>query len=77
MYPLFTAVLVLWMQDNALPMKNWVKNILIFGLIWSAFPADWSCIAVPAILEMYKKRRNLKAQMKEMLLYVAIYGVLV
>lgn len=75
MYPLFVAVLVLWMQDNDLPMKNWVKNILIFILIWSAFPADWSCIAVLAILEMYKKRGDLKAQMKEMLLYVALYAV--
>ena len=52
MYPLFIAVLVLWMQDNDLPMKDWVKNTLIFVLVWSAFPADWSCIAVLAILEM-------------------------
>ncbi len=74
MYPLFIAVLILWMQNNDLPMKNGVKNILIFVLVWSAFPADWSCIAVLAILEMYKKRGNLKAQMKEMLLYVAIYA---
>lgn len=75
MYPLFVAVLVLWMQDNDLPMKNWIKSILIFVLIWSAFPADWSCIAVLAILQMYKKRGNLKAQMKGMLLYVALYAV--
>lgn len=74
MYPLFIAVLILWMQDKDLPMKNWVKNILIFVLVWSAFPADWSCIAVLAILEMYKKRGNFNAQMKEMLLYVAIYA---
>lgn len=46
MYPLFVAVLVMWMQDHDLPMKNWVKSIMIFGLVWSAFPADWSCIAV-------------------------------
>lgn len=74
MYPLFIAVLVLWLQDNDLPMKNWVKNIPIFVLIWSAFPADWSCIAVLAILRMYKKRGNLYAQMKEMLLCVAMYA---
>lgn len=71
MYPLFIAVLVLWMQDNDLPMNNWVKNAIIFVLIWSAFSADWSCIAVLA----YKKRGNLNAQMKEMLLYVVIYAV--
>lgn len=75
MYPLFIAVLVLRMQGHDLPMKNWVKNILIFALIWSAFPADWSCIAVLAILEMYKQRGNLSAQVKAILLYVAMYAV--
>ncbi len=74
-YPLFVAILVLWIQDNSLTMKNWVKNSLIFILVWSTFPADWSCIAVLAILEMYKKRGNLKAQMREILLYVALYAV--
>lgn len=75
MYPLFVAILILWIQDNSLTMKNWVKNILIFILVWSAFPADWSCIAVLAILEMHKKRGNLKAQMREIFLYVALYAV--
>ena len=72
MYPLFVAVLVMWMQDHDLPMKNWVKNTIIFVLIWSAFPADWSCIAVLAILGMHKKRGDLNAQMKVMLPYVAL-----
>lgn len=75
MYPLFIAVLILWMQDNDLPMKSGVKNVLIFVLVWSAFPADWSCIAVLAILGMYPRRGDLKAQMKVMLLYVALYAV--
>ena len=75
MYPLFVAVLVMWLQDNDLPIKNWVKNIIIFILVWSAFPADWSCIAVLAILARYKKRGDLNAQMKAMLLYVALYAV--
>lgn len=76
MYPLFIAVLVMWIRDSDLPVKNWVKNVLIGVLIISAFPADWSCIAVLAILEMYKRRGNLKAQMKEMIVYVAIYAVI-
>ena len=75
LYPLFVAVLILWMRDNNLPMKDWVKNLLIFVLVWSAFPADWSCIAVLAILAMYPKRGNLPAQMKAMFLYVALYAV--
>lgn len=74
MYPLFVAILVMWMKDSDLQMKNWVKKVLIAVLILSAFPADWSCIAVLAILEMYKKRGNLRAQMKEVFLFVAIYS---
>lgn len=38
MYPLFAAVLVMWMQDSDLLMKNWVKNTINFVLIWSTFP---------------------------------------
>lgn len=75
MYPLFIAVLVLWMQDHAWPGKKWVRSLLVFVLIWSAFPADWSCIAVLAILGMYQKRGDLKAQMREVALYVAVYAV--
>ena len=74
MYPLFVSILVMWIRDNNLPAKTQVKNVLIFVLILSTFPADWSCIAVLAILGMYKRRGNLKAQMKIMFLCVAIYS---
>lgn len=74
MYPLFVAVLVLWIQDSDWRINDWAKNVLIGVLIISAFPADWSCIAVLTILEMYKRRGNLKAQMKEIIVYVAIYA---
>ena len=50
MYPLFVAALVLWIDDNkTLQTRIWLKRIITFILIWSAFPADWSCIAVLAI----------------------------
>lgn len=76
MYPLFIAVLVLWLDDNKVLQKGiWLKQIIIFMLIWSAFPADWSCIAVLAIIGMYKKRGDLKGQMKKMLPLVFLYGV--
>ncbi len=48
---------------------------MIFVLIWSAFPADWSCVAVLAILWMYRKRGNLEAQMLAMLPFVALYAI--
>lgn len=74
-YPLFIAIVVLWMQDTELSINKWLKRIIIFVLIWTAFPADWSCIAVLAILDMYKKRGDLKKQMIAMIPYVAIYGI--
>ena len=52
-----------------------MKELIITLLILSAFSADWSSIAVLAILEMYKKRGDLKGQMKEMILFVSIYGL--
>lgn len=74
-YPLFVAIVVLWIQDTELPINKWLKKIIIFVLIWTAFPADWSCLAVLAIMDMYKKRGNLKKQMMAMIPYVAIYGI--
>ncbi|MBD5491672.1 MAG: conjugal transfer protein TraX [Lachnospiraceae bacterium] len=76
MYPLFISVLVLWLQDAELHMNDFIKNIIIFILIWSAFPADWSCIAVLAVMGMYKNRGNLKKQMLSMMLWVTLYAVI-
>lgn len=77
MYPLFIAVLVLWLDDNkTLQTRIGLKRIITFILIWSAFPADWSCIAVLAIVGMYKKRGDLNGQMKKMLPLVFLYGVI-
>ena len=73
MYPLFVAVLVLWLQD-AEGVKKCLKHIIIFVLIWSAFPADWSCVAVLAILGMYKNRGNLKKQMLIMMMWTIVYA---
>lgn len=74
MYPLFIAVLVLWLQDSETRMNRWLKQIIIFILVWSAFPADWSCIAVLVIIAMYRNRGNLKKQMVFMMLWAALYA---
>ena len=74
MYSLFVAVLVLWLQDAEFKIDNFIKHIAIFILIWSAFPADWSCVAVLAILGMYKNRGNLKKQMLIMLMWTILYA---
>ncbi|MGI6608314.1 MAG: TraX family protein [Erysipelotrichaceae bacterium] len=75
MYPLFISVVVLWLQNEEKSMNKYLKNIIIFVLIWSAFPADWSCVAVLAILNMYRKRGDLKGQMREIVLWVFVYGL--
>lgn len=75
MYPLFIAVLVMWLRDTDLKINKCLKHIIIFILVWSAFPADWSCIAVLAVLGMYKYRGNLKKQMSTMMLWVSLYGI--
>jgi hypothetical protein len=74
MYPLFVAVLVLWIQDTEFRYKV-LKHILIFVLVWSAFPADWSCIAVLAIMGIYRHRGDLKKQTITMMIWVLLYAV--
>ncbi|MCR5776800.1 MAG: conjugal transfer protein TraX [Lachnospiraceae bacterium] len=75
MYPLFVAVAVLYIDDHLSFSKGWKKTLLQTVLILSAFPADWSCIAVLSILGMYKKRGNLEAQMIAMIKWVFLYAL--
>ena len=75
MYPLFVSVLVLCLRDAGREKINQtLKHILIFILIWSAFPSDWSCIAVMAIIGIYKYRGDLKKQTLIMMLWVLAYA---
>ncbi|MBQ0161835.1 MAG: conjugal transfer protein TraX [Treponema sp.] len=75
MYPLFIAVVVHWLESDEVKLNIVLKRIIIFVLIWSAFVADWSSIAVLAILGMYKKRGNVEKQMLVMIIWVALYGI--
>lgn len=75
MYPLFIAVVVLYIEDHSERMKKWQKTALQTILILSAFSADWSCIAVLAILGMYRERGNLEKQMLKMSGWVFVYGI--
>ena len=74
-YPLFISVLVMWLQDTELKINNFAKSIIVFILVWSAFPADWSCIAVLAIMGMCKNRGNLYKQMLSMMIWVIVYAI--
>ncbi|WP_026653872.1 TraX family protein [Butyrivibrio proteoclasticus] len=74
MYPLFIAVVILYMHEHA-KFSNALKFIITTVLIFSAFPADWSCIAVLCIVYMYGKRGNLKAQMGIIIGWTFVYAL--
>lgn len=75
MYPLFIAVVILYIEDHSKNLKKWQKTAVQTVLILSAFPADWSCIAVLAIIGMYSERGNLERQMLKMAGWVSVYGI--
>lgn len=74
MYPLFVGALVLWLQNSGVEMREWQRTAAVFLLIWSAFPGDWSCIAVLSVVGMYRNRGNLKKQMTAILPWVLLYA---
>ena len=55
-------------------IKNWQKQIIIFIIVWIAFPADWSTPAALAVLYMGINRGNFKKQMLCLVLCIAIYS---
>lgn len=73
-WPLFWAIVALWI-GNTSKLRPWVQWLLILGICVITFPADWSCIAVMAIVAMYSHRGNLKKQMLHMMFWVLIYCV--
>ena len=74
-WPLFWAVVALWVFDANNSIPQWLKWIILIGINIITFPSDWSCIAVMAIVFMYEHRDNLKKQMYVMFFWVAVYAV--
>lgn len=74
-WPLFWAIVTLWILNNVTKLRPWQKWLLIILINLIAFPADWSCIAVMAIVSMYSNRHNLKKQIGSMMFWVAIYSI--
>lgn len=69
------AIVALWLLNSAPMLKEWQKVLLLILINLITFPADWSCIAVMAIVSMYSHRGNLKKQMLTMMLWVLVYSV--
>lgn len=74
-WPLFWAVIVLWILKHEDRFPQWLVWVMILVINLITFPANWSCIAVMAIVSMYANRGNLKKQMLGMLFWVVIYAV--
>jgi hypothetical protein len=74
MWPLFWAVVALWVFYGENRLRKWQKYLLLIGICILTFPADWSCIAVMAVLFMYGHRGHLKKQMLSMGFWVLVYA---
>lgn len=74
-WPLFWAIVALWLVNSAPMLSQWQKWLLILLINLITFPSDWSCIAVMAIVAMYDNRGCLKKQMQSMMFWVVLYSV--
>ena len=57
-------------------IKNWQKHLLVFIVVWLAFPADWSAPAALAVLYMGIHHGNFKKQMLSLVICIALYSVI-
>ena len=63
-------------ESKTLKLKMWQKHIIIFIVIWAAFPADWSCPAALAVLHMGINHGKFKKQMVALIICIAIYSII-
>lgn len=75
MWTLAWSVVALYVVNGETNLKAWQKYVLVILIDVVTFSADWSCIAVMAILSMYSNRGNLKKQIAGMSFWVLIYAI--
>ncbi|MCD8355535.1 MAG: conjugal transfer protein TraX [Clostridia bacterium] len=73
-WALFWGLLALVIGDSN-RLKQWQKTLLIAAICVITFCADWSCIAVLAILHIGENRGNFKKQMAGMMIWVSAYAI--
>lgn len=75
-WPLAWGLVALTISKSENPvLKQWMKSALIIGITVITFCADWSSIAVLAILAIGNNRGNFKKQMTGMVAWVAMYSI--
>jgi hypothetical protein len=57
-------------------LKTWQKHLILFPVMWLAFPADWSTPAAFAILYMGLNYGNFKKQMISLVICISAYAVI-
>lgn len=75
MWSLAFSVVALYIT-NKTNLKKWQQVLIILLICLITFSADWSCIAVMAILSMYSNRGNFKKQFWSMYFWIMIYGII-
>ena len=76
MWSLAWSVVALYIINSKNNLKEWQKWILIILINIVTFSADWSSIAVMAIISMYSNRGNLKKQIISMSFWILIYAII-
>jgi len=56
--------------------KTWQKHLILFPVMWLAFPADWSTPAAFTILYMGLNYGNFKRQMISLVICIAVYAII-
>lgn len=69
----FLALNLTAVSDRKIPPL--AKTLLFILLCFIAFPADWSCIAVLAIVWISDNRQNFKKQMLGMMICILVYAL--
>lgn len=75
LWPLAWGLVALFVLNKP-NIQQWLKIILLLIINCITFPSDWSCIAVMAIVAIYSNRGNLKKQISNMMIWVAIYAII-
>ncbi|GBU28237.1 conjugal transfer protein TraX [Treponema sp. R8-4-B8] len=57
-------------------LKTWQKHLILFPVLWAAFPADWSTPAAFAIIYMGLNYGNFKRQMISLIICIAVYAII-
>lgn len=70
------ALVALWVMNGNHNLKNWQRYLMLVLICLVSFSADWSCIAVMAVIAMYSERGNLVKQIKGMMIWVLMYAVI-